>query len=45
MSGSSETNDRVASHLVRLELAAILERAQPEDAAYVREVLDQLPAV
>jgi hypothetical protein len=33
------------THAERLELAAILERAQLEDAAYVREVLDQLPVV
>ena len=26
-----------------IELAAILERAEPEDAAYVREILDELP--
>jgi hypothetical protein len=32
-----------ATHAERIELAAILERAEPGDAAYVREILDQVP--
>jgi hypothetical protein len=33
------------THAERLELVAILERSEPEAAAFVREVLDELPLV
>ena len=34
-----------STHRDRIELAAILDRADPADAAYVRQILNELSAV